>query len=1050
MGKRLVKTGRRIGSAGYASVAVGQSRSSRSGSPSAPSTSESNPANIQKDLEVVTGSNTVTVGIGQKDGGGYAGQKLEVSAVKDQKAGTAADALAKIKEEVAKKDLSRKKVEQIVRQYAATEDIRKGGTLISSGQSEAGRKLAVSNRTISYISKGSSGSAPSKMMEGKVVAIVPYGTDVNKSGVLKTDLTGVTVVRERELEPLQGAQVFQRQFFGGSSEIVRRFEERTVERTFTVSYGDNVRKFSMRESKIVPGVEYTTGERVGLAERFKRMSKGSPLLAVNYFTEREDSSGASLRISSYSQTVSGALGKSFEPGKFGDATFNIVPLSQFSGAVVEQAKQQRNIEIEKDPFVEYKVVFGGGGPRIGRFLAKGVNEVGAGMIRYTVDFPAGISGIAGEVQKTVRPEELGFDTKYVAREFTETTGPLFVGEAISGLTKVKPNVRKVPNYRQLAKGRKIVASREINVKTKGGEDAILKEFQEVEKGEGLFVAKAPRGASRLYKVKYGQQVKGFNFEDVDYFMLKQKSVVSEVVKGKSVPIAKSSFRGGGEARVEPVMESFRRPVYEYYFKNRGAYGIKEFGFNKVPGAVRSEKVFKVVVSTRGKEVIKLEGSKPVKVDSYFVGESKQVGEKVSTSRGGSFIEYVGRGSKTVIKYEEKGRYGFSQIRFLERQGKGVRRSFTGESVGRYTEIGSMQTRGVDYSFYTAEHYGFYDVGNVYKIPKVSGALDVSKQPVAKFKYFKEKVVEKELDMVFPGGMGSGEGRWTDLSRIMGRQKVGSGQFGALSLALSHKKNISVPVVRYENMAGVLKESLKGESLVYPFEASLISGGAANVKESSVLLSKSKTEVGSKSMINYKVESIVKTKELSKSQISYAVKSEAKTEQREESRQGPITKLDFSQKVEQKTEQIQQPTIRMDNVRTNNIVHFAPIVRPKMEFPKWPSIPRGKKGLRGYNVFVRRKGVFRRENLRPLSFKEALRFGSSRVRGSSAATFKVEESGGEATGKFRGRFRPEQFYRKNELFIEKNIFRIDTSGELKEITFKGNYLNKIGRGFRKLF
>lgn len=119
-------------------------------------------------------------------------------------------------------------------------------------------------------------------------------------------------------------------------------------------------------------------------------------------------------------------------------------------------------------------------------------------------------------------------------------------------------------------------------------------------------------------------------------------------------------------------------------------------------------------------------------------------------------------------------------------------------------------------------------------------------------------------------------------------------------------------------------------------------------------------------------------------------------------------------------------------------------------------PFSKKGKGGtssfpsFDVFVRRRGKFEKI-ASGLPEGMALKRGSKSVLGTAAATFKLVEKGrttrkdikmdyGELKQKFR---------KKDDTFIEKNKFRIDTGGELHEITFKGLQQIKY-RGFKNDF
>lgn len=93
--------------------------------------------------------------------------------------------------------------------------------------------------------------------------------------------------------------------------------------------------------------------------------------------------------------------------------------------------------------------------------------------------------------------------------------------------------------------------------------------------------------------------------------------------------------------------------------------------------------------------------------------------------------------------------------------------------------------------------------------------------------------------------------------------------------------------------------------------------------------------------------------------------------------------------------------------------------------------------RAYDVLVRRKGIFRKANVQPLTKASAIDFGTYKVGATAAATFKLQPVYGKPTKQpLKGDI--SNFYRKRGLFIEKREKRIKRTsiGELQEITFKG--------------
>lgn len=106
-------------------------------------------------------------------------------------------------------------------------------------------------------------------------------------------------------------------------------------------------------------------------------------------------------------------------------------------------------------------------------------------------------------------------------------------------------------------------------------------------------------------------------------------------------------------------------------------------------------------------------------------------------------------------------------------------------------------------------------------------------------------------------------------------------------------------------------------------------------------------------------------------------------------------------------------------------------------------------LKGFNVFTKQRGQFKRVNPNPLSFAEAKALGGFSTGHSSSATFKIEpDKTGAKLGSFQGTFKDYQFNKKGNIFTEKNKFRINSLGELQEITHKGLLVKKAKSVFAR--
>ena len=117
------------------------------------------------------------------------------------------------------------------------------------------------------------------------------------------------------------------------------------------------------------------------------------------------------------------------------------------------------------------------------------------------------------------------------------------------------------------------------------------------------------------------------------------------------------------------------------------------------------------------------------------------------------------------------------------------------------------------------------------------------------------------------------------------------------------------------------------------------------------------------------------------------------------------------------------------------------ITPTIEIPVAATTKKGKKkrGVLGFDVFVKTKGEFLKANPLSLSEEQAFNLGASRVAKTSSASFKVVPSGTEAIGRFDLKVDKDQFRQSKRtpgVVVEKSRYRINTPGELREITFKG--------------
>ena len=109
---------------------------------------------------------------------------------------------------------------------------------------------------------------------------------------------------------------------------------------------------------------------------------------------------------------------------------------------------------------------------------------------------------------------------------------------------------------------------------------------------------------------------------------------------------------------------------------------------------------------------------------------------------------------------------------------------------------------------------------------------------------------------------------------------------------------------------------------------------------------------------------------------------------------------------------------------------------EFEFPKFKLEKLRKQKQEAYNVYAKEKGNFIKVNKEPLPKNKALNLGSKVVDNTASATFKIKEYGKTEKADDFIFFRRNKFRKKNDNYIEKNTYRIDTQGEIQGITVKG--------------
>jgi len=139
-----------------------------------------------------------------------------------------------------------------------------------------------------------------------------------------------------------------------------------------------------------------------------------------------------------------------------------------------------------------------------------------------------------------------------------------------------------------------------------------------------------------------------------------------------------------------------------------------------------------------------------------------------------------------------------------------------------------------------------------------------------------------------------------------------------------------------------------------------------------------------------------------------------------------------------------PRIRLPSLKSQPRQSPSQETPPSLLPPTGFRSPYVKMGLPGFDVFVRRRGLFNKVNIDPLPRLQAFNKGLVTVGTTAAASFKILPSQSMASSSFSGRGVISDFTQKNGVFIEKPSRRIKSRGELEEITFKGLKTIRLGK------
>jgi len=160
----------------------------------------------------------------------------------------------------------------------------------------------------------------------------------------------------------------------------------------------------------------------------------------------------------------------------------------------------------------------------------------------------------------------------------------------------------------------------------------------------------------------------------------------------------------------------------------------------------------------------------------------------------------------------------------------------------------------------------------------------------------------------------------------------------------------------------------------------------------------------------------------------------------------------AQQQEQIQEQIRiTSTITTKKIKQTSLPISEPIQR-KEPFIPIPNIkPKDDKTFsKGFDVYAKIKGQFKKVNVKPLAKSQALSFGARFVGNSPSATFKLKETQASVLDFKKINYGLQDFYKKGALYIEKRERRIKSQGEKLGITFRGLQKLRLEKTAKKIW
>ncbi len=144
----------------------------------------------------------------------------------------------------------------------------------------------------------------------------------------------------------------------------------------------------------------------------------------------------------------------------------------------------------------------------------------------------------------------------------------------------------------------------------------------------------------------------------------------------------------------------------------------------------------------------------------------------------------------------------------------------------------------------------------------------------------------------------------------------------------------------------------------------------------------------------------------------------------------------SNSINSKSNNSQNSYISFIKTQESNSIYLSSLIRKSKKTPFY-----------NYGVEVRNKGKFKSLFGRFRTKSEAQNYGMFKVGTTARASFRIVTKNTGKKRRFLGKGIATDFYKKGNIFIERRNRRIKSSGEVREISLKGQYVKKIKNKFK---